>query len=145
MKRSTGLRDYMLATGSFKSAIDGSVIRIYAGAEPASADDAIAGATLLAVISLNGSGTGVSMAATPAAGVLTKNTSEVWIGDVLANGQASFFRMEKPGDSSGASSAAVRLQGSVGLINADLNLSSLTMVVGDARRINNFVAAIPAS
>lgn len=145
MKRSTGLRDYMLATGSFKQAIDGSVIRIYAGTEPASADDAIAGAVLLAVISKDGSGAGVSMSAVPASGVLTKNTSEVWIGDVVANGQAAFFRMEKPGDSSGVSTTAVRLQGSVGLINSDLNLSSLTMVVGDARRINNFVAAIPAN
>jgi len=64
---------------------------------------------------------------------------------VLVSGQASFFRMLKPADAGGVSTSAVRLQGSVGLIGADLNFSSVNLISGDARRINNFVASISAS
>ncbi|WFS20649.1 hypothetical protein P9K38_10035 [Pseudomonas sp. 905_Psudmo1] len=145
MKRSTGLRNHMLVTGSLKSAMDGSVIRIYAGTEPASADDAIGSATLLCTISVDGTGTGVTLATVAASGAVTKNASEVWIGDVLVSGQATFFRMLKPADTGGVSTSAVRLQGNVGLIGADLNFSSTNLIVGNARRINNFVASIPAA
>ncbi|WP_296277874.1 hypothetical protein [Pseudomonas sp. UBA7530] len=144
MKRSTGLRNHMLVTGPLKSAMDGCVIMIYAGTEPASADGAIGGATLLCTISVNGSGTGVTLDASAASGAVTKSPSEVWIGDVLVSGQATFFRMQKPADAGGASTSAPRLQGSVGLIGADLNFSSVNLISGDARRINNFVASIPA-
>ena len=144
MKRSTGLRNYMLVTGSFKQAIDGSVLHIYSGAVPASADDSIASAILLCTISLDGSGAGVTLAAAASGGTVSKNPNEIWTGDVVASGQATFFRMEKPSDASGASTSAVRLQGTVGLVNADLNLSSVNLVVGDARRINYFVGSISA-
>lgn len=145
MKRSTGLRNYMLATGSFKQAIDSSIINIYSGVEPATADDALGSAVLLCTISLEGTGTGVTLATVPSAGTLTKNPSEVWTGDVLVSGQASFFRMQKPADAGSSSVSAVRLQGTVGLIGADLNFNTINLVSGNARRINNFVAAIPAT
>ena len=58
MKRSTGLRNYMLATGSFKQAIEGSVLSIYAGPVPPTADAPITGATLLCTISAGGTGVG---------------------------------------------------------------------------------------
>ena len=50
IKTSTGLRNAMLATGSAKAALDGGRINIYAGAAPATADDAVGGATLLCAI-----------------------------------------------------------------------------------------------
>lgn len=145
MKRSTGLRNHMLVTGSFKSAIDGSVIRIYAGTAPASADDSIGSATLLCTISVGGSGIGVTIDTVAASGAVTKNPSEIWTGDVRVSGQATFFRMLKPADADGSSTSAIRLQGSVGLVGADLNFSSTNFISGDARRINNFVASISAS
>lgn len=144
MKRSTGLRNFMLVTGSLKAAMDGSVIKIFSGIEPANADAAIGAATLLCTISVNGTGTGVTIGVSAASGAVTKNPSEVWIGDVLVSGQASFWRMQKPADDNSNSTSAPRLQGTVGLIGADLNFSSINLISGDARRINNFVASIPA-
>ena len=144
MKRSTGLRNYMLATGSFKAAMDGKIIKVYAGTAPASADDAIGAATLLCTISVDGAGTGVTMEAVPSSGTLSKNTSEIWTGDVVANGTATFFRMQTAADDGSFSTSAVRLQGTVGLVGADLNFSSVTLTIGDARRINYFVASISA-
>lgn len=144
MKRSTGLRNYMLASGSFKQALAGTVIRVYGGTAPASADDAIGAATLLCTISVDGDGTGVTLDATASGGVITKNTSEVWTGDVTASGTATFFRMEFAADTGAFSTTAVRMQGTVGLVGADLNFSSVNLTLGDARRINYFAASISA-
>ena len=144
MKRSTGLRNYMLASGSFKQALAGTVIRVYGGTAPASADDAIGAAPLLCTISVDGDGTGVTLDATASGGVITKNTSEVWTGDVTASGTATFFRMEFAADTGAFSTTAVRMQGTVGLVGADLNFSSVNLTLGDARRINYFAASISA-
>ena len=144
MKRSTGLRNYMLATGSFKEAMDGKVIKVYAGTAPASADDAIGAATLLCTISVDGTGTGVTFEVAPASGTISKDTSEIWTGDVVANGTASFFRMLTTADDNSYSTSAVRMQGTVGLVGADLHFSSVSLTIGDARRINYFVASISA-
>ena len=104
MKRSTGLRNLMLASGSLKSALDGTVIEIYQGPAPVTADDALlAGTTLLCTISVGGTGTGLTMAATAASGQLAKNSSEVWSGTVVANGTASFFRMKTAADDNSSS------------------------------------------
>lgn len=145
MKRSTGLRNYMLATGSLKGALDGKVIKIYNGAEPVTADAALAGNTLLCTITVDGDGaTGLTLAAAATGGQITKNTSEVWEGDIVASGTASFFRMETLADAGGSSTSAVRLQGSVANVGADLNFTDTAFTTGDSRRINYFVASIPA-
>lgn len=144
MKRSTGLRNFMLATGSFKQAIEGSVLSIYAGPVPPTADDPITGATLLCTVSKEGTGAGVTLNTSASGGTISKNPSEVWTGEVIASGTATFFRMQQPSDASGESTTAVRLQGTVGLIDADLQLSSVNLVLGDARRINFFVGSISA-
>jgi hypothetical protein len=145
MKRSTGLRNYMLSTGSLKTALDGKVINIYAGAVPATADAALSpDNVLLATISVSGSGTGLTMAAAAAAGQLTKNSSEVWSGETLANGTAAFFRMQTAADDNAASTTAVRLQGTVALDGADMNFATLSLVAGNTRQINYFVISVSA-
>ena len=47
MKLSTGLVNAIMATGSFRSTLNGFELRVYSGAEPATADDAIGGAVLI--------------------------------------------------------------------------------------------------
>lgn len=145
MKRSTGLRNYMLSTGSFKGAMDGSVIKIYSGSQPLSADDPLSvGSVLLCTISVNGSGTGLTMSPAAANGQLSKNTGEVWSGTVAANGTAAFFRMETTADDGTSSTTAIRLQGSIGLDGADLNFATVSLVIGNLRQINFFVVSIVA-
>lgn len=143
MKRSTGLRASILT--AFKAAMDGSVIDYYSGTAPASADDALNGDNvLLCTISVDGTGTGVTFDADTSTGVLIKNTSEVWSGAIVASGTASFFRMRKPSDDGSSSMALSRLQGTLGLNDADLNLSSMTFTVGNERKLNQFVVSVPA-
>lgn len=144
MKRSTGIRNYMLATGSLKGALDGTVIKIYSGPAPADADHALAGNTLLCTITKNGDGaSGLTLDATAVGGQITKNTGEVWEGEIVATGEATFFRQESLADAGGLSSTAIRLQGSVANVGADMNFSDVSFVEGDSRRINFYVATIP--
>ncbi len=143
MKRSTGFRNAMLSAGAIP-ALNGKVIKLYSGTVPASADEALsANAVLLATITVSDGGTGLTFA-TPAGGQVTKNTSEVWSGTVVANGVASFFRMEDPADSGAASGTAIRIQGTIGLDGADMNFGTTALVTGNLRQINVFVISVSA-
>lgn len=145
MKRSTGLRNHLLSVGSLKSALDGTVIKIYSGMPPPTADSALSGNTLLCTITRNGDGaTGLTLEADAVGGQITKNTSELWEGEIIANGTASFFRQETLADVGDMSTSAVRLQGSVGNVGADINFSDIAFITGDVRRLNYYVASIPA-
>lgn len=144
MKRSTGFRNYVLATGSVKAALDGKVIKVYAGTQPASADDAIGSATLLVTISLDGGGGGVTMNSTASGGQLSKNPSEIWKGIITTSGTAAFFRMETAADTGAASTTAVRVQGNIALDGADLNFSTLELVATNERAINYFTVSLTA-
>lgn len=143
VKSSTGFRNHVLAVGSVKDALDGSVLKLYGGAVPADAD-AAAGGTLLATITVNNSGTAVTFAATAESGVLAKNDTEIWSGLVATGGTCTHYRLVKPADSGNASSTEVRVQGSVGKIGADLNVSDNVLVGAAIQNIDYFVVALPA-
>lgn len=145
MKLSTGLRDHLLATGDFQSGVDGGVIYIYSGTEPATADAALSGNTLLCVISNNATGSGITMAATPASGVLGKNAAEVWRGLIVASGTPTFYRFAGLTDSGLLSTTEKRMQGSIGTVNADLIFSNTNFVSGNYRQIDSFNVAQPTA
>jgi hypothetical protein len=143
-KISTALRNHMLATGSVKAGMDGGVIKIYAGTEPVDADAALGAATLLVTISNNDAGTGINFDATPTSGVLVKAPAEVWSGTCVASGTASFYRFVPLADDGTSSTTFKRMQGTVGVVGADLLVSSTTFVSGNLRQINSFAAGMPA-
>lgn len=145
MKRSTGLRNTMLASGSFKSAMNGSIVKIYSGTAPATADAAIPGdAVLLLTYSLNGADGGLSFDTAATDGTLQKNPAEVWQGQIVASGTPAFFRMQAPADDGSASTTLNRLQGTVGLQDADMVVSSMTWTSGDERKLTYFTVTIAA-
>lgn len=145
MKLSTGLRDHLLTGGDFQSGVDGGVIFIYSGTEPATGDAALSGNTLLCVISNNAAGTGITMAAAAVAGVLGKNAAEVWRGQIVASGNASFYRFAPIADDGTLSTTTKRLQGSVGVVNADLIFSSVAFVSGNYKQVDSFNVALPTA
>lgn len=144
-KLSTGLRDHLLTTGDFQSGVDGGVIFIFSGTPPATADAALAGNTLLCTISNNAAGTGITMAAAAAGGVLGKNTAEIWRGQIVANGTATFYRFAPIADDGLLSTTAKRVQGTVGALNADLIFSNVNFVSGNYRQIDNYNVAQPTA
>lgn len=124
VKASTGLRNKVLDTSPLKTVLASGFIKIYSGPEPADADAAIAGGnTLLCTISVNSGGTGLTFAASAASGTIVKNASEVWSGNNVASGTATFYRFVTAADTGVLSTTEARLQGSIGLAAADMVFS----------------------
>ncbi len=140
---SSGLRDHLLISGSFKSALDGGVIRIYAGTMPATADADSSSLTVLCTISLDATGTGLTWGSTVTAGILSKNTTEVWRGLIANTGTATFFRFMAISDTGAASTTDKRVQGTIGLVGADLNFSNVNLVAGNYRVIGSLNVTLP--
>lgn len=144
IQTSTGLRNKMLDTGSLKSRLALGFMKIYSGSPPATADAAVTG-TLLCTISLTGTGTGLSLDTAAAAGVLAKNPSEVWQGTNAATGAAGYYRFSAAGDTGVSSATEERIQGTVGLAGADLNLSSISLTSGVVQNIDYYVVSLPTA
>ncbi len=144
-KISTGLRDYMLITGSLKAGLDGGVINIYSGTAPATADAALSGNTLLAIISNDATGTGITMATPSIAGVLSKSASEIWRGLIVASATASFYRFVGLADDGLLSTTQRRIQGTVAVVGGDLNFSSVTFVSSNYKTIDSYNIALPTA
>lgn len=143
-KISTGLANAMLSGSGLKTALSGMVLRIYSGTEPATANDAIGAATLLATITVNGDGTTpLTFEANAVDGVLAKNSGEVWEGTAVASGTATFCRLLLSADADGTSTTAVRLQGDVGLAGRVLNLTSTAISVSAVQRVGSYAVALP--
>lgn len=146
IKLSTGMRNHLLSGGSFKGALDGGLIMIYSGTPPSGADDANAGNTLLCTVSIGGAGTGINFEAAAVAGVLSKASAETWQGTNAATGTASFFRWAESGGSpASASTTEKRIQGTIGVAGADLNLSSVSLASGAVQTVDFFNVTLPAS
>lgn len=123
IKTSTGLATALMGNQGIDEALNLGFIKIYSGAVPAGADSALGGATLLVTISNASSGTGLTLG-DAANGAIGKTPGEVWSGVVVAAGAPSFYRWEMPGDTGGSSTSEVRIQGTVGLAGADLNMTN---------------------
>lgn len=122
----------------------GDFIRVFSGTVPASPSDALGSATLLGIFTKDDDGvTGLTMAATAVNGVLQKNSAEVWLSTLVGTGTASFYRMSAAGDTGGASTTEPRVQGTVGIVNADLLFSSVDFVSGNEKRIDSYAWGQP--
>ena len=154
---STGLRQGMMGNGvsdnSMRNLLAGGVMRVYAGTQPSNPDAAETG-TLLAEITLDGGeftpGAGGSSTNglhfdAAVAGVLSKSAAEIWKGTGLAVGSAGWFRFYDSNENVGASTAAVRFDGSIGTTGADLVMSSTTVGVGTPVAVPTFAATLPVS
>lgn len=142
LKTSTGLRTKLLDDSSLASVLHNGFIDIYAGTTPASADDAIGGATLLCRISVNSGVTGLTFGAA-ANGTISKNGSEVWSGVNAASGTATFYRHVAPGDTGALSTTAPRIQGTVAIAGGELNLSSVALTSGATQTIDYYSVTLP--
>lgn len=139
-KFSTELRRQQCVVGSLKQILDGGFIRVYSGPVPASADAALSGNDLL--VEISASGLGVTFEPTAGDATLVKNLSEIWQGDVLQNGTATFFRFEHQADTGTQTTAEVRMQGTVGGAAADLTISNSSLVQGSPQRLEYFAIAL---
>lgn len=141
IKTSTGLRNAVLGTSSLATALSGGKIRIFSGAQPDTADHAETG-TLLCVISVNDTGTGVTFEA-PSGGMMVKKTDEVWSGTNLTTGVAAWYRHVGGSDTGVLSTSEPRIQGRIDIVGADLNLSSTSLTMSALQTIDYYVIVWP--
>jgi hypothetical protein len=144
MRFSTGLRNAILNSSGIKEQMANGIIRLYSGAQPASADSAVSG-TLLCEYTLDGGAFSHGSATNginfddPVSGVLSKAAAEAWRGLGLADGVGGYFRFcANPADAGGASTTLARIDGSVGKSASDLNLSNVNITVGVPNTIDVF-------
>ena len=143
LKLSTGLANTMLAGSSFRDALNGMVMRVYGGDEPATADASIGSATLLVTITDGGLGGALEFEANAVSAVLSKSSSQAWQGTGVADGTATFCRLLLPADTDTSSSIVVRLQGDAGLAGRFLNLTSTAISTGAIQRVGALSIAQP--
>ena len=105
--------------------------------------DAAATGTLLCTISIASGGTGINFDTAAAAGVLAKAPGETWSGVNAATGTAGYFRHVAAGDTAASSTTQARIQGSVGVVGSDLNLTSVSLVAAATQTIDFYTVALP--
>lgn len=145
MKFSTGLRQKMLGTASFKSLMDGGFLKIYGGAAaPGSADNALpGGATLVCTLSDDGGVGGLTWAA-PTDNTITKTVAQIWRGTNAATANALWFRFVTAGDTGALSTSEERVQGVIGTAAADMLMSNTTLVNSEDFALNYFTVVFPS-
>lgn len=144
LKYSEALRNAMQVTDCLRNLLTGTELRIYDGPVPSSPTDSIGSATLLVVIKKDGS-TGVSFEPAASGGTLTKSAAEIWTGNAIATGTATFFRMVTPSDDDSLSLSNYRIQGNVAIAGGDMNISNLSIASGAPQAISYFYLTIPES
>lgn len=140
---SSGLREYIAATGPLRMALNEGEIRVYSGPPPASVDSAISPSNLLLVTFRTDSNGGLTFEATAPGGTLLKNAAEIWRGTVAAAGTATFYRHVLPSDTGVASTTARRVQGTVGFAGTDMQLSNTVLAPGAIQSLEAYSITLP--
>ena len=142
IKISTGLADAMMGNVGATAALNAASLelRIFSGPEPMTADAALAGETLLVTIQVNGGG-GMRFAFT-GEGTIMKDIDQSWLGDVVATGTPTYYRLCSKTDDNTASTTKVRVQGSVGA-TGDLKLGTTTLATGNPQSIDFYQLRLP--
>lgn len=115
-------------------------LRIFSGPEPLTADAALADETLLVTIQVNGGG-GMQFAFANE-GTIMKDIDQSWLGNVIATGTPTYYRLCPMNDDNTASTTAVRVQGSVGA-TGDLKLGTTTLATGNPQSIDFYQLRLP--
>ena len=149
VRLSTQLRNNLAGSTGFSGSFANGVIEIYSGSQPATADAAVTG-TLLGTVTLAsgaftpGSSTNGLTFAAASGGAVAK--SGTWSFNGVAAGTAGWFRFKGNATDAGAISAVLpRMDGSVGVSGADLNIGNVTIAVGAPTTIDSFTWTQPAA
>ena len=142
IKISTGLADAMMNDTGATAALNNAELelRIFSGPEPLTADAALADETLLVTIQVNGGG-GMRFAFANE-GTIMKDIDQSWLGNVIATGTPTYYRLCPMNDDNTASTTAVRVQGSVGA-TGDLKLGTTTLATGNPQSIDFYQLRLP--
>lgn len=137
------------AGGSFSDLFRNCVMRIFPGTQPATADTT-EGVSHLVEISLGSAAFGVGgdngiNFGTAVGGVLGKAPLETWSGVAVDTNTAGWFRVYDKTRTTGASSSAIRFDGSIAQAGAQLNMSNTSIVNGGTTTIDSVAITLPTA
>jgi hypothetical protein len=142
VRLSTGIRNKLLdgytGTGGLKSILVGGFLDIYTGSQPVSADYVETGSKLVRISSTSGTAASDGLRFGTAATGTLPLTVPVWSGKVILAGVAGWARFYGTGGTSGTSATENRIDMSVGVSGADLNLSHTSLTLDSTLTINTF-------
>jgi hypothetical protein len=122
-------------------------VKLFSGTVPDSAEEAISGDSTL-LLTYDNSGVAGTFDSAADNGVLPKAPSETWSGTAVAGGTATYFRAYNPtsdsDDGEDEDDTAPRIQGTVGVVNADLNMPSVDIVLGNVYTLDYFAISVGA-
>jgi hypothetical protein len=157
LRLSTGFAHATNVIGDTKTVMAEGVIAIFDGTQPADADLTEAGYNLLMYLTLDGNAftpgggagcNGLNMDV-DVAGVLSKAVAEVWSGVGLAAAgtggtTAVWFRWYDSSHTTGASTSAIRVDGSIGTTTLyQMRMSNTTIVTGGPSVVSSFTYTRP--
>ena len=146
------LADAIVRNGIYTATAAGAVVTIKAPAGTGAAHNGLALAYTATTMTATSSGNvtgGVAATAglqwgTPSGGTVSK--SGVWSFNGEAAGTAGWFRIKASAvDADGASTTAVRLDGSIAVSGADMNLSNTSIAIGAPTTIDSLTVTMPKS
>lgn len=141
---STGARNYILGTGSFKGCFTNAFIDVFAGAKPASADTA-PGSSALMTYSVNRDGVTGFTWGTASGGTINKASAETVQAIGLIAGTAGWFRMRLAGDAGTTNTTDRRVDGSIAVSGSDMDMANLSVTVGAIRTLDSFPIDLAAN
>jgi hypothetical protein len=137
------MRTAMMNGTAFKTLMDGGVLDISSGSQPASADYVETGTKLVRISTSAGTDATCGLVfGTAASGILPKSASD-WKGVVSAAGVGGWFRFYGTGGTSGTSASEIRLDGNIGVSGADLEMRT-TLDLNATVTIETFNVVQPA-
>ncbi|MFD1259446.1 hypothetical protein [Entomomonas asaccharolytica] len=116
------------STSSLKEAIDNTVLRLFAGNVPDTADDSIGSATML--VEIRASDGSPLQFEVDSLGRVIKSSNQQWNGTAINTGRATFYRLVKESDTNGVATTEVRIQGTVSDMGADLTITNPDITTG---------------
>jgi len=138
-KFSTGFRNALIDGGDITTMFNSGELHIYSGAQPADADATEGAGTLLVTITLPAAN---AFAASAVSGQIAK--AGTWSAATGAGGTAAWFRMYDSAVTTGASTTAVRIDGTVDLTTGDLIPNAVALVATDIFIVDTFAIALAA-
>lgn len=142
-----------LTGGSLKDIFKDSVLKIYSGSQPASADAAVTGTLLCTITVSSGTFTPGAVAAglefdVASSGAISKLSTQTWSGVNVATGTAGYFRLYANAPDTGVLDSGYiypRIDGAIATAGSELNLSSTSLVASATLTIDTFTLTLPSA
>lgn len=124
------------AIDTFIASAASGILRIYSGSQPADADAAVGGGTILAELTMNATAFTSPSAVASTDHVLTANAI-TQDSSANATGTAAWFRLFQ------SDGTTPLMDGTVGTAGCDLNLNTVSIVSGGAVSVTSFTITFP--